>query len=69
MTLLPYDDQILYFEKVDSFVSNNFFRKISLLEEKWWILEYHPLLLMVKNLNFTTYFLEHNLEYMRKFVL
>jgi len=67
--LLPYDDQILYFEKVDSFVSNNFFRKISLLEEKWWILEYHPLLLMVKNLNFTTYFLEHNLEYMRKFVL
>jgi len=67
--LLPYDDQILYFEKVDSFVSNNFFRKISLWEEKWWILEYHPLLLMVKNLNFTTYFLEHNLEYMRKFVL
>jgi len=67
--LLPYDDQILYFEKVNSFVSNNFFRKISLLEEKWWILEYHPLLLMVKNLNFTTYFLEHNLEYMRKFVL
>jgi len=67
--LLPYDDQILYFEKVNSFVSNNFFRKISLWEEKWWILEYHPLLLMVKNLNFTTYFLEHNLEYMRKFVL